>query len=302
MNLKEQQYVVALADYGSIVKAAEHLGITQPALSSYLKNLEGSLNVKLFERSEKRFLPTEAGRLYVEKARSILRLQHELDILLADVSSGRLGRLRIGLQVRRAPWLIPSLLKVFSHYYPYIAVTLEESHISTLEEMLLDDRLDIMLANTYCKKKEFDYLFVREDRVLLAVAQEHPLARSGRKVEGCPYPWIDLQRFQNEKFILNQPDQHMRRTANKVLALSGVTPKKTMLVRSTEACVQLAAEGLGVCFTMESYARRTKYHKNAVFFSIGDPIASSDFMVVYRKGVHLPEYIMQFVDLLREIF
>ena len=79
MNLKEQEYVCALAENGTITAAAKELFISQPALSIYINNLEKSLGVRLFERVGKQFILTYAGEQYVEKAKLILQLSHELD-------------------------------------------------------------------------------------------------------------------------------------------------------------------------------------------------------------------------------
>ena len=72
MNLKEQEYVCALAENGTITAAAKELFISQPALSIYINNLEKSLGVRLFERVGKQFILTYAGEQYVEKAKLIL--------------------------------------------------------------------------------------------------------------------------------------------------------------------------------------------------------------------------------------
>jgi len=86
MNLKEQEYVCALAENGTITAAAKELFISQPALSIYINNLEKSLGVRLFERVGKQFILTYAGEQYVEKAKLILQLSHELDEKLKDIT------------------------------------------------------------------------------------------------------------------------------------------------------------------------------------------------------------------------
>ena len=72
--------------------------ISQPALSIYINNLEKSLGVRLFERVGKQFILTYAGEQYVEKAKLILQLSHELDEKLKDITGNYSGRIRIGVQ------------------------------------------------------------------------------------------------------------------------------------------------------------------------------------------------------------
>ena len=72
MHLKEQLYICTIAECGNITKAAEKLFITQPALSLYINNLEKMFGVKLFDRVEKQFIPTAAGKLYGENLSAVL--------------------------------------------------------------------------------------------------------------------------------------------------------------------------------------------------------------------------------------
>ena len=94
MNLKEQQYIVTLANYGNMTQAAKKLGVTQPALSSYLAGVENGLGFPLFERTGRRLIPTYLGEVYLEKARKILALGEEFQQQVGQVISGYQGRLR----------------------------------------------------------------------------------------------------------------------------------------------------------------------------------------------------------------
>ena len=101
MDIKVLKYFVQVAKDQSYTRAAEHLFLSQPALSIYINNLEKSLNVKLFERVGKRFILTYAGERYVEKARAMLRLEEEFEEELKDITGNYTGRIRIGVQVPR---------------------------------------------------------------------------------------------------------------------------------------------------------------------------------------------------------
>ena len=94
---------------------------SQPALSIYINNLEKSLGVRLFERVGKQFILTYAGEQYVEKAKLILQLSHELDEKLKDITGNYSGRIRIGVQLRRAtgffaPLLLPLTKRNFQEW------------------------------------------------------------------------------------------------------------------------------------------------------------------------------------------
>ena len=79
MYFKDLSYVLAIARYQNITKAANSLYVTQPTLTKFLQNLEAELGQKLFRKLGHRFVLTYAGERYVEKASEILNLKKELD-------------------------------------------------------------------------------------------------------------------------------------------------------------------------------------------------------------------------------
>lgn len=89
MDLREQEYVVALAKHQSITRAAEELYISQPTLSIFLNRLEERMGVPLFDRVGKRLVPTCAGELYVRSAREMLAIQNEFRGELNDMIKGQ---------------------------------------------------------------------------------------------------------------------------------------------------------------------------------------------------------------------
>lgn len=301
MNLKEQQYLVALADFGSITKAASHLGVSQPALSTYIANVETGLGVKLFDRIGKRLVPTFLGEIYLQKARQIMALGQEFNAVLHNVTSGHSGRLRVGLQIRRSPYIVPSLLRAFRNYYPNIEVILYEHNTQMLETLLLQDQLDLLLCNKTVEKQDMEYLHLYDDRLLFVIASDHPLRYHAQYRAGLPFPWIDLNPFREEQFILQHEGQSIRFFTNQVLAELSTPPRKIFLIRNIETASQLAAEGMGVAFTLESYARNLHCRRPPVYFVVGNAPCIVDFSVAYRKGENLPEYTKQFIEILRSI-
>ena len=105
MNLKEQEYICTVARCGSITQAAKQLFITQPALSSYISNVEKALGVELFSHEGKQIRLTYAGEQYVEKAEQMLAMRQEYLREVQDIQRGLRGRVCVGMQRRRGPVL-----------------------------------------------------------------------------------------------------------------------------------------------------------------------------------------------------
>ena len=301
MNLKEQQYIVTLANYGNMTQAAKKLGVTQPALSSYLASVENGLGFPLFERTGRRLIPTYLGEVYLEKARKILALGEEFQQQVGQVISGYQGRLRVGVPLRRAPQLIPSALKVFRRSYPNIDLSFQEGNQGALRKLLDQDQLDLMLCNLAEPQSDLTYLPVYRDPVVFLVQNEHPCARYAQYRDGFSRPWIDLKRFESEVFILQHEGQSLRRYANQVLELGGVQPLRTLLIRNIEASAQMASMGLGVAFCLESYLQYMHFVNPPQIFSVGERQQYAEFSVAYYKGKQLPDYTRHFIQFLKEL-
>ncbi|MBQ6533288.1 MAG: LysR family transcriptional regulator [Solobacterium sp.] len=145
MIFKELRYILAVKECGNLSKAAEKLYLTQPALSRYIKNLEDSLDIKLFEHSGRKLILTDAGLRYVDAAYKMLDMYEDLlnDLHASDDTIR--GSLRVGTTRQRGPMLLPGIVTRFHHSFPNVKLSLFEENSFTLEKMLADGDLDIII-------------------------------------------------------------------------------------------------------------------------------------------------------------
>lgn len=141
MDFKDLSYVLAIARYQNITKAANSLYVTQPTLTKFLQNLESELGQKLFRKLGHRFVLTYAGERYVEKASEILNLKKELDQEMNDIVKNNYGSLKIAFPTMRGTYMLPCTLPIFNSLYPNVRLEILESHSYLLEDMLLNARL-----------------------------------------------------------------------------------------------------------------------------------------------------------------
>lgn len=300
MNLKEQQYIVTLANCGTMTQAAKKLGVTQPALSAYLAGVENTLGYPLFERTGKRLLPTYLGEVYLEKAQKILAIGEEFDEQLDLVTHGYQGRLRVGVPIRRSPFLIPPILKAFRTYYPKVELIFHEGNFKTMAELLNTDQLDLMLCNLVEPRQDLEYIHLCWDAVVFLVQAEHPSCRHARYRNGFAQPWINLKEFEPEIFILQHKGQSIRQYTDQILDETGVQPKRTILIRNIETAAQMTASGLGVSFCLKSYFMHMNFVQTPQIFSTAERQLAADFSAAYPKGRKLPDYAFRFIELLKE--
>lgn len=300
MELKEVKYILAIAKYKNISRAADALYISQPSLSKYLQNMERNLGVHLFSRIGNEFIPTYMGERYLYYAKQIVDISNEWDKEFADLKDSKEGRMTIAIPLMRSSCIVPATLPLFYKRYPHIKVEIREDTHSVEENTLLSEDVDIAIYNPNKIPSSFDYEVLGTEEIILLAASNHPLKEKGIYLPGCRFPWIDLKEFHQDPFILHAPEQNTGRVARILLEEAGLIPNILLNTRNTQVAAQLAASGVGISFAPESYYRETTFKNPPVCFSIGNPNTKITLVAAYKKGRYLPRYILDYLDLIKE--
>lgn len=142
ITMKHLRYFEALSRHGHFGRAAEACGISQPALSVQIRELEALFGAPLIERSARRIRLSGLGEVLAERARDILRAVDELDDLVRTSPGALTGRLRIGVIPTIAPYFLPGLINLLGAKNPDLDIRPRETITRTLIDDLAEGRLD----------------------------------------------------------------------------------------------------------------------------------------------------------------
>jgi DNA-binding transcriptional LysR family regulator len=170
---------VAIAEERSFTRAAERLWVAQPGLSTQIRRLESELGVQLFERHTRGVDLTDAGEVFLERARTALAAAEAARSTGRDLEEGLVGSVRIGI-VTGAGWPgTAALLGHFGREHPGIELTVVESYGGTLLRDLRDGRLDAMIAPSVFGSAELRRVRLGREPWLVLAGPGHRLAGSG---------------------------------------------------------------------------------------------------------------------------
>ena len=178
---KDMQYVLTIANYGNLTKAANALFLSQPALSIHLKQLE-TLGIPLFERRGRRMILTYAGEEFVKSAREITMKCFELEDRMQDIGKNVAVKLNIGYMVRQIATLFPAVMTEFHRLYPQSVVYAIDGHLSTHEESLLSGELDMFFGYNSVSNSRLSYETIYEDRLVIVLPKnilQQPMPKKG---------------------------------------------------------------------------------------------------------------------------
>ncbi len=176
-TLRQLEYLVVVGETGSIARAAERLGVSSPSVSVAIAQLEADCGVPLFVRRHARGLsPTRAGRRVLARAREVLTAAEELGHLLADLSGGMAGPLRVGCLSSFAQLVLPTLRRSFEGRHPDARIRQKELDQAAILEELRSGDLDLALTYDLEIPSDIEFRAMVELPPYALLPADHPLA------------------------------------------------------------------------------------------------------------------------------
>ncbi len=176
MNLRDLEYVVALAKFGSFSAAAEYCHVSQPALSNQIKKLEKELGTDLFLRLSGEVRPTASGERIVKIAQDMVTSAQRIRDTATEFRDPEAVPFKLGLTPTLAPYLTDYFSKLFSVVFPNMRVTIIEDLPGNMLNMVEDHSLDVALVAQLNHNPTLEFTSIWEEPLFLAVNQDHPLA------------------------------------------------------------------------------------------------------------------------------
>jgi LysR family transcriptional regulator, low CO2-responsive transcriptional regulator len=226
----------ATARHGSFTRAAEELSITQPTVSTQMKQLTKAVGLPLFEQIGKRLYLTEAGRSLLVTCEAILKDLDNFEMAIADLNGIKQGKLRLAT-VSTAQYLIPKILGSFCQQYGGVDVALELTNHQQLEERIINNADDLYILSEPPEELDLQIKPFLENPLVVIARKDHPLA--GQKN-------IPIQRLQNELFIMREMGSGIRRVIQQLFLDNNITVSVRLEIGNNEAIKQAIAGGLGI--------------------------------------------------------
>jgi LysR family hydrogen peroxide-inducible transcriptional activator len=243
-TVRQLEYLVAVADQRSFRRAAETVGVTQPALSAQIQAVEDVLGVQVFERDRRRVLITPHGEQIVARARAAIAAVDEVATAARGLAEPLVGPLRMGVIPTIAPYLLPRLLPAVHKAFPRLELILREEQTSRLLAQLDAGRLDCALL-ALPVPGDLTAAAIGDEAFLLAAPRGSPVLGKKKLHES------DLA---GQEVLLLEDGHCLRDQALAVCQQAGSTEVAEVRATSLPTLVQMVAGGLGITLLPESAA------------------------------------------------
>ncbi len=175
MTLQQLEYALAIGRTGSFVAAADECFVTQPTLSMQVKKLEEEIGITIFDRSRQPVSVTDAGRLFLDQARVVIREKSRLMEVLSSARGEVAGTFRLGIIPTLAPYLVPLFLVRFTSKYPGVHLEVEEMTTAIITEQLKKETLDAGILATPLDEPQLHETFLFNEPYVGYLSKNHSL-------------------------------------------------------------------------------------------------------------------------------
>ena len=240
LDVTQLRAALAVRDEGTVTRAAERLGLTQPSVSRLVSDLEAALGFRLFERRRARLLLADRGRLFLAEAERTLAGLSRLADVGRELGRGGRGILRIAAIPFLMQGLLPRAIEMFHLEAPDVLVELEEVLRGPMVRAVQQGRVDLGFASLPIGAQGMSIEAVAEAEAVCLVPEAHPLA--GRQA-------IRAQDLEGVPLIAGRQENMLRQRVDDAFARVGLQPRIAIVADGTPLAVALVGAGLGIAIT-----------------------------------------------------
>ncbi len=294
MEPRDLGYFLTAAAHGHIGRAAEALGLTQPALTKCIARLERELDARLLERTPKGVTLTGFGEQVARHATRVRAAMDDAARELKELRTGASGHVRIGTGHAIAQHLLPTVCAKLLMQAPGITLDITTGTGRGLVPALRDGRLDLVLTGVpIAREAGLRHELIMEDHVVVIARKKHPLQR--RKV-------VSLELLARERWALSKSGSLLGDWLEQRWREAGISPPAaTVEADSIATLLGIVAASDLVTFASWSTIRHSALHPAL------QPLAGSTLKwrrklgATYRDGGYLPSAARKVIDLLRDV-
>lgn len=292
MEFRDLEYFAILARHRHVGRAAEALGLSQPALSLSLRRLENSLQTKLVTRTPKGVELTAVGSALLSRVSRLRLAREEIEREVADLTQGRTGVLRIGVGPGTAENLVADASCALLHAAPGVTLDIAVDTFNRLIPELRNGELDMVVANAQAMSHaEFATETLYEDEFVAYVSHKHELAKRKR---------VPLAALANFRWAVPARNAHVLKMLREPFEKLGLPlPQCAVESNSTAVRLRMVARGNLIGFSSRYFLRQVDPRFRLVELAAKEIRFPRRLGISCRKDAYLAPAAQRFVAILK---
>lgn len=298
-------YIMCVYESGSMTKAAKKLGISQPALSLGLGNIEKRIGFKIFNRKKSPLQLTKEGKVYLEYLYKHRQIMVDYQRKIKDISDITGNRLTIGGPVVYVESLIVKAVIELRKEYPNCEIVIKNGAVPELIEKTKKGDVDCFISTSDDLPEDFAKEKIKQERIYLCIPRDWEINTRLKdyKIDvGGTGDCFDYSVLDGLEFIFLEEEQPLQKKITKFLAENQIFPLNYLIVNQVPVSVTLSAFGEGIAFVSEEALLSSGCIDKWCIYTLPDNIFGRDIYVAYDKEHYLPNACKKLIEILKSIF
>lgn len=288
MTLEQLRIFVAVAEREHVTQAAKELNLTQSATSAAVSALEARYATKLFDRIGRRIVLTQAGKLFLVEAKSVLARAAAAEKVLADLAGLERGSLRIGASQTAGNYWLPEIIHRYQSLFPGVSIALKIGNTETVAADVEDGVADLGFIEGEIDNPVLSVTPVADDDMVLVVAPNNPLAKQ---------PSCALAQIAQARWVVREAGSGTRAILEADVAKLGIDPKSldiALELPSNEAVRGAVVAGSGITILSRLVVAAPLKAKTLVALDV--PLPARKFFALRHKERYFTRAERTFID------
>lgn len=240
MDLWQLKIFCKVVELKSFSKAGAAVYLSQPTVSSHIKDLEGGVGCRLIDRLPKEVLPTRAGEILYEYAQKLLSLRDEAETALAEFQGAIKGRLTVGGSTIPGVYILPRIIGMYTREYPEVRISLVMGDTGNIIDRILSGEVELGIVGALSEDGGIEQEVLLEDDMRLIVPATHRWSKRAQ---------VTLDDLRKEPFIIRESGSGTLKSIQRRFEQKGFSVRNLKVsaeMGSTEAVLQAIKSGAGV--------------------------------------------------------
>jgi len=284
-------YIVQIVKQGNLSKAAAHLGISQPALSSGLTTLENELGFRIFNRKSVPITFTPEGELYYDYIMKIQVLSEDFNQRLENYREESGSKVIIGGPVAYVESIVTDAVTKLRKEKPSYSVAIKCSPLSELIDMSAKGEINCFVSTSEEIPNNFEKRLIKQEKVYLCIPKSNPINKKIEKYRVNPGEngeCFDFSVLDGENFVLLEEGQPLREQMEKFFSVYGIKPENNVIVNQVSTAVNMAIKGEGICIASEYALEGNVRPDSLCIYSLPEDISGRNIYIAYNKDLFMP--------------
>lgn len=294
-------YVIQIVKHGNLSKAAVHLGISQPALSSGLNALESELGFKIFNRKRVPITFTPEGEIYYDYINKMQVLSDDFQQRLTNYREEVGCKVTIGGPVAYVESMVTDAIIKLRKENTNYQVSIKCSPLSELIDMASKGEVNCFISTSEDIPANFEKRLIKKEKVYLCIPRNNPINEKLTDYivkPGEVGTMFDFSVLDGEEFIFLQEGQPLREQMETFFLENGIVAENKVVVNQVSTAVNMAIKGEGICMASEFALEGNVNLGSVCIYSLPDSISGRNIYIAYNKDLFMPAACETLIDIL----